>query len=202
MKEMRMLTVTKSCMGPKVVFNQTVTEDRLARPPRPAPPRTPPPTRGAWQARPGRPGMTAGRWDPCCSAAKLYIYIKHLRLLALNKNCVLFNSGTCSVQCVKNVSVLTLQSPLLSPMMAAGSKFKSSRLKSVLISLVKSLLVLSLQNITRCYLSVRNNRGAADPPGLPRALVSLGAGRVGGGGQPGGGGALRTRGRENISSVG
>lgn len=37
-----------------------------------------------------------------------------------------------------------LQSPLLSPMMAAGSKFKSSRLKSVLISLVKSLLVLSL----------------------------------------------------------
>ena len=100
-----------------------------------------------------------------------------------------------------NVELLTLQSPLLSPMMAAGSKFKSSRLKSVLISLVKSLLVLSLQNITRCYLSVRNNPGAADPPGLPRTLVSLCAGRVGRGGQPGGGGALRTR-RENIWSVG
>ena len=40
---------------------------------------------------------------------------------------------------------LTFQSPLLSPMMAVGSKFKSSRLKSVLISLVKSLLGLSLQ---------------------------------------------------------
>ena len=39
---------------------------------------------------------------------------------------------------------LTFQSALLSPIIAAGSKFKSSRLKSVLISLVKSLLFLSL----------------------------------------------------------
>ena len=63
----------KRCRGPKVVFNQRATEDRLARPPRPAPPRTPPLRMGAWQARPARPGMRAGRWDPCCSAEKLYI---------------------------------------------------------------------------------------------------------------------------------
>jgi hypothetical protein len=70
--------------------------------------------------------MTTGHWGPCCSAEIDQRWLE-LRQLIYDEQ-------------------LTFQSPLFSPMMAAGSKFKSSRLKSVLISLaVKSFL--SLQKI-------------------------------------------------------
>ena len=78
--------------------------------------------RVVWPNHRGHLGTTVGRWGPCCSAVKQRI-----------------------MDCSEGCSSLTpLQSPEPSPMMAAGSKLRSSREKSLLISLVKSLFFSTL----------------------------------------------------------
>ena len=86
----------------------------------------------ALRDRQDRQGKRGGHQGPCCSIAAEKIidapgfvfYIKYIE--------------------VEDDS-LTPQSPVPSPIMAAGSKFRSSRLKSLLILSVKSLFFSALQ---------------------------------------------------------
>ena len=105
------------------VFNQRVKEDRLERSGLAC--RFPSLLRrkGGWQVHQDHPGKTEDHLDPCYWAGK-------------NENYFF----------LWKTNQLTLQSPFPSPIMAAGSKFKSSRLKSLLISLVKSLFFSALKS--------------------------------------------------------
>ena len=99
---------------------------------------------GALRDRQDRQGKRGGHQGPCCSIAAekiidapgLVFYIKHIKAPLL--------SLPFYVTHVEDDS-LTPQSPVPSPIMAAGSKFRSSRLKSLLILSVKSLFFSALQ---------------------------------------------------------
>ena len=98
----------------------------------------------ALRDRQDRQGKRGGHQGPCCSIAAEKIidapgfvfYIKYIEIPLLS---LLFYATH-----VEDDS-LTPQSPVPSPIMAAGSKFRSSRLKSLLILSVKSLFFSALQ---------------------------------------------------------
>ena len=100
---------------------------------------------GALRDRQDRQGKRGGHQGPCCSIAAEKIIDapgfvfcnKHIEILLLS----LLPFYETHVE----DDSLTPHSPVPSPIMAAGSKFRSSRLKSLLILSVKSLFFSALQ---------------------------------------------------------
>ena len=98
----------------------------------------------ALRDRQDRQGKRGGHQGPCCSIAAEKI-IDAPEFVFCNKHIEIPLLSLLFYATHVEGDSLTPQSPVPSPIMAAGSKFRSSRLKSLLILSVKSLFFSALQ---------------------------------------------------------